>query len=94
MRASGVRPWAFSAASDTTSTAEEPSQIWLAEAAVIAPSGESSLTPAMPSSVASKRMPSSMVCSAAPSGVSISTPTISLSNAPALVAAIAFKWLS
>ena len=44
-----------------TITPDEPSQIWLLLAAVILPSGLSSLTPAMPSSVASKRMPSSTV---------------------------------
>ena len=60
MRASGVRPCSFSARSETTSTAAEPSQIWLAEAALITPPSFSNLTAPIPSSVASKRMPSSI----------------------------------
>ena len=53
MRASGVRPCAFSAASLTTSTPLAPSQIWLALAALILPPSLSSLTEPMPSRVAS-----------------------------------------
>ena len=60
MRASGVRPCSFSARSLTTSTALAPSQIWLALAAEMTPPSCSSLTEWMPSSVASKRMPSSI----------------------------------
>src|SRR3989344_2960456 len=89
MRARGVRPWSLSACSDTISTADAPSQIWLALAADSTPVSEIGFTPAMPSSVASKRMPSSTLCHSLPSGVSISTGTISLSNAPAWVAAAA-----
>jgi hypothetical protein len=44
----------------TTITPEAPSQIWLALAAVSLPFSAISLTPRMPSSVASKRIPSSM----------------------------------
>ena len=46
IRASGVRPCAFSAASLTTSTPLAPSQIWLALAALIRPPSLSSLTDA------------------------------------------------
>ena len=93
MRASGVRLCAFKAASETISAALAPSQIWLELAAVSRPSGLSSFTPAMDSSVASKRMPSSTVCIAGPSGVSMAMGTISPAKAFALVAAIALRWL-
>ena len=53
IRASGVRPCAFSARSLTTMTPLAPSQIWLALAALILPPSLISLTEAMPSSVAS-----------------------------------------
>ncbi len=89
IRAIGVRPCAFSAFSLTIRTAELPSQIWLALAALTVPPSCSSLTDPMPSRVASKRMPSSMLCIFVPSGVSISSGMISASNAPASVAAAA-----
>jgi hypothetical protein len=44
----------------TTITPEAPSQIWLALAAVSLPFSAISLTPRIPSSVESKRMPSSI----------------------------------
>ncbi len=59
MRASGWTPSAFRPRSLTTITPDAPSQIWLDVAAVSAPPSCSSFTPRMPSSVASKRMPSS-----------------------------------
>ena len=45
MRASGSTPCSFSAFSETTITAEAPSQIWLEVAAVIRPPSRSSFTP-------------------------------------------------
>lgn len=55
----------------------------------IAPSSRSNLTEALPSAVASGRTPSSALCLAGPSGVSISSGTISWSNAPRACAAAA-----
>jgi hypothetical protein len=60
MRASGLTPSCLRPFSLTTITPDAPSQIWLADAAVSLPFSAISLTPLMPSSVASKRMPSSM----------------------------------
>ena len=93
IRAMGVRPCSFNAFSETISTADAPSQIWLDDAAVRLPPSWSNFTPAMPSSVASMRMPSSMLCLIMPSGVSTSSTMISLVNAPELVAVLAFWWL-
>ena len=59
MRASGVRPCSFSARSLTTSTADDPSQIWLAFAAEMTPPSFNSLTDPIDCIVASNRMPSS-----------------------------------
>jgi len=97
MRASGFTPSAFRPRSLTTSTPLAPSQIWLAVAAVQRPPSAISLTPAMPSSVASKRMPSSTWCIsplAVPSASRTSTGTISSANNCSRVAAIARWWLS
>ena len=60
MRAIGATPRDLRPFSLTTSTPDAPSQIWLALAAVMLPPSCSSFTLLMPSSVASKRMPSSM----------------------------------
>src|ERR1044072_618602 len=91
IRASGARPCALSAASETTMTAADPSQIWLAEAALITPPSLSNLTEAMPSRLASKRMPSSTSWTWPSSSA---TGTISAANAPASVAALARRWLA
>ena len=94
MRASGLTPSSFRPFSLTTITPEAPSQIWLALAAVSLPPSASSLTPLMPSMVASKRMPSSMWwVSVDPSARVICSGTISFLKAPACVAAIARWWL-
>ena len=79
----------------TTMTPEAPSQIWLALAAVSLPPSWMSLTPRMPSSVESKRMPSSMLwVSVDPSARVIFSGMISSLNLPACVAAMARWWLS
>ncbi|OIQ74198.1 hypothetical protein GALL_441580 [mine drainage metagenome] len=89
-RASGFTPSSFRPFSDTTITPEAPSQIWLEDAAVSRPFSRSSFTPLMPSRLASKRMPSSTVCSVLlPSASVISIATISFLKAPAWVAAMA-----
>ena len=97
MRASGCTPSAFRPRSLTIITPVAPSQIWLAFAALMQPPSISSFTPAMPSSVASKRMPSSTVCCspiAPPSPRRTSTGRISAAKRPARVASIARRWLS
>ena len=97
MRASGFTPNAFRPRSLTTSTPLAPSQIWLAVAALQRPPSAISLTLAMPSKVASKRMPSSCACNSPlsePSARRIGIGTISPSKAPARVAAMARWWLS
>jgi len=78
----------------TTITPEAPSQIWLALAAVSLPFSAISLTLRMPSRLASKRMPSSMVwVSVDPSARVICSGMISSLNFPACVAAMARWWL-
>jgi hypothetical protein len=95
MRASGLTPSDFRPFSLTTMTPEAPSQIWLALAAVCLPFSAISLTPLMPSRLASKRMPSSMWwVSVELSARVICSGTISSLNLPACVAAIARWWLS
>jgi hypothetical protein len=93
MRASGFSPCSFKARSFTTSAADAPSQIWLALAAEMTPSSCSSFTEAIPSRVASSRMPSSRTCWVGPSGPSTVSGTISAANAPASVALVAAWWL-
>jgi hypothetical protein len=77
----------------TTITPLAPSQIWLALAALMHAAFLQQLDRAMPSSVASKRMPSSTVCGARRFAAAVaartSTGTISASKRPACVAAIA-----
>ena len=90
-----MTPSDFKPFSLTTITPEAPSQIWLALAAVSLPFSAISLTPLMPSRLASKRMPSSMEwMSVEPSARVICSGMISSLNLPACVAAIARWWLS
>src|SRR5258707_505963 len=90
MRAIGLTPSDFRPRSLTIMTPEAPSQIWLALAAVSLPFSAISLTPLMPSRVASNRIPSSMWWgSVEPLARVICSGTISALKRPACVAAIA-----
>ena len=63
MRARGLRPCAFTAASDAMSIADAPSEIWLATAAVSCPPSSMVRSDAIFSSVVPRRGPSSAVTS-------------------------------